>query len=62
MEETVESKTLEQWMEYLVWPAAVSAATFALIPQEANLMPAPLDLLPITVTCHLFNFGRDALL
>ena len=53
MEETVESKTLEQLMKDPVWPAAVSTAAVALIPKEANQTPTPLDLRPITVTVPL---------
>ena len=44
VEETVESKKLEQLMKVPLWPAAVSTAAVALIPKEANQMPAPLDL------------------
>ena len=36
-------------------PAAVSTAAVGLIPEEANQMPAPLDLRPIAVTCFLCN-------
>ena len=38
MEDTVESKTLEQLMRDPVWPAAVSTAAVALIPIESNQM------------------------
>ena len=54
--------TVEEAVESL-WPAAVGTAAVALIPKEANQMPAPLDRRPITVTCFLYNFsaGRDTI-
>ena len=40
MEEAVWSSTLGELMRDLVWPAVVSTAAVALIPKEANHMPA----------------------
>ena len=48
-------ETLEQLMDDLVWPAAVSTAAVLLIPKEANQTPTPLDIRPMTVTCLLYN-------
>ena len=59
MEETVESKTLEHFVRDSVWPAAVSTAAVASIPEEANQMPVPLEFRPFTVTCLLYNLWDE---
>ena len=55
MEDTVESKTLNQLMTHPVWPAAVTVAAVPLIPKEPHQTPTTLDFRPITVTCLLGN-------